>query len=241
MATHQGELGAFAHRYVSFRDRLEGLVLGAVATKEAADFVDPRLNFSGLHGSAGLYLRLTRREAKTAEGIRSAGTAMRQDSFIRCLGMSPASARSLLRAGRFLEPTWRDEVEQADSVIKLRVLDDSLARRTKVDVPVVAELLQSQYFLVLVQDGSDISESTASVFLWNLATDALLLRTTVKPRGTLIAARVAFGGASPSRAQLTQERLSESSAGAECALAAHVKEVANGSRSSGSGAARAAL
>ena len=220
---HSEGLAEPARRYLAFRDRLEGLILGA-ASRSPDRYADKRLRITGLRAGKGLYLRLPAKDGATKQGIRRAASAMEGDAIASCLGIAPASARGLWEKGEFLTPEWLKDTRNADSVMGLRVTDEVLRRHIKVDLPAVLNMVRSDWFLLVLQHGSNRRDDPVDVFLWDLRGDQQLLRGRIQANGALMPIRVRLKDAPPSPA-LAPERL-EDGAASDCSIAAQIKELA---------------
>ncbi|MFN9809998.1 MAG: hypothetical protein ACK6CU_10245 [Deltaproteobacteria bacterium] len=190
LTTHEEHLAPIVERYRTFRTRIEDWTMEAASAGEPERWADPRLRISGLHGGEGLYLRLRAEDATSREGIVRGALSMREDALTRCLGIAPASARGLFENGSFLMPEWLDAVRQEPDFLRLRVLDEQLARNMAVDVPIVSNLLRSGYFLLVVQQGDNRRDAPVDVYLWDLGENRQLLRTRIQARGVLIPVRI---------------------------------------------------
>lgn len=190
LSTHEEHLAPIVERYRTFRARIEDWTIEAASAGEPERWSDPRLRISGLHGGEGLYLRLTAEDAASREGVVRGALAMREDALTRCLGIAPASARGLFENGEFLMPEWLEQVREEPDFLRLRVLDEQLARNMAVDVPVVSNLLRAEYFLLVIQQGENRRDAPVDVYLWDLRENRQLLRTRIQARGVLIPVRI---------------------------------------------------
>lgn len=188
--THTEQLAPITERYRTFRERIEQWTLEAARGGEPERWSDPRLRIAGLGSGEGLYLRVRAEDATSAEGITRAALAMEPDALTRCLGIAPASARGLYENGAFLMPDWVETVRAEHDTMRLRVLDEQLARSMAVDVPIVASLLRAQYFLLVIQQGDNRRDAPVDVFLWDLRENRQLLRTRIQAHGVLIPVRI---------------------------------------------------
>ncbi len=221
LSTYDENLSSLSERYDRFRQRLERWTMEAAAGGDPTPFVDPRLRISGLHSGDGIYLRLQADQATSVEDIRNGALAMGPDALVRCLGIAPASVRGLYATGDFLNPEWRDRVIATTDFMRLRVLDEQLARNVEVDVPVIASLLEAQYFLLVIQQGESRRDAPVDVFLWDLREERQLLRTRIRANGMLLPVRLRFAGA-PSPQPSGQPEIF--SAGAhDCSIASQIK------------------
>lgn len=209
-----------AERVDRFRERLERMVQKAAA-EEPEPWADPRLDLAGLHGAQGLYLRIPAEDAGSSDRIAGAARAMGEDAFARCMGLSPISVRGLYERLDFLSPEWTDQIDEADGLMRLRVLDDELARHVKRDLPMLLHMVRSDYLLLVLERGGG-GDDPVDVHLWDLRDNEPLLRTRVQAGGTLLSARISMGDA-PRRAAAAP---SESGGARECAIAGEVKALA---------------
>ncbi len=193
LRVHEYELEAARVRYTGFRDKLENWVLRAAWSKPR-EHLDPRLRIAGLRAGNGLYLRLYAKDARTKRGIDEGARAMDADSIAACLGLAPASARGVWEKGGFLMPRWADQVRKEEHVMRLRVLDEMLARHIRSDLASVLGLLKSQWFMLVLQDGPTRRDHPVDVLLWDIKRDELLLRTRIQARGLLVPMRVRMEG-----------------------------------------------
>lgn len=216
------QLGQVVDRYRGFRSKIEGWVTEAAEEGEPERYVDPRLRIAALHSGQGLYLRLSGEQGKTAEGIAEGALAMDQDAITRCLGISPISIRGFYEKGEFLMPGWIDRAEEADGMMRLRVIDDELARYSDRDLPAILNAMQSQYFLLVIDRGETRGAGPVDVYLYDLRGDRRLLAVRTEPEGILIPVRVNVEGAPPSP-RITPRI--DSPGAAECSIAAQVKEL----------------
>lgn len=186
LTTHQEQLAGVSERYQAFRSRLERWTIGAAAAGEPEQHVDPRLRIAGLHDGPGLYLRLRASDAANPEAVARGALAMEQDALTRCLGIAPDSARGLYEHGDFLMPEWADSVEQEHDFLRLRVLDEQLARHITADVPVLATLMQARYFMLVLQQGDNRRDAPVDVYLWDIASETQLLAARIQADGVLL-------------------------------------------------------
>ncbi|MCG8556402.1 MAG: hypothetical protein MJD61_14095 [Proteobacteria bacterium] len=222
LQVHEHELSRVTRRYRPFRRKLEDRIIAAAA-RAPTDYADPRLGVAALHTGRGLYLRLHISQAANRRSVSEGARQMNADAIPACLGLAPASARGLFEQGAFLGEAWIEEARTTDSVARLRVIDDELARRIRRDLPSVMELLQSDWFLLVLQHGRKRADAAVDVFLWDLRQGSKLLSARVQPRGELLPFRFVTKGA-PAAPRI---KPSLRSAGAtDCSIAAQIKELA---------------
>ena len=222
LEVYNRRLGPVVERYRGFRAKIERWVTTAATGEAPETHVDPRLRISALHTGQGIYLRLRIEDAATPEGIERGVRQMVPDAITRCLGITPISLRGFYEQGTFLMPGWIDRAAEADGMMRLRVIDDELARRTERDLPGLLNAVQSQYFLLILEHGENRRDHPVDVYMWDLAHDRQLLRLRAQANGLLIPVRVAFEGTPPS----PRVRPNLHSGGAnDCSIAAQIKEL----------------
>lgn len=229
LETHARDLGDLTTRYRTFRERLERWTIEAAEAGEPERWVDPRLRIAGLHGgesggSEGIYLRVMAEYATSAEGIEASALSMETDALTRCLGIAPASARSLYESGQFLMPAFVDGIETETDLLRLRLYDEQMANAIASDVPVLGTLMQAQYFLLVIQQGENRRDAPVDVYLWDLRTEQQLLRARFTGRGVLIPVRIDALLPGIDMPPPPEGRPSTSSGGAhDCSIAAQIK------------------
>jgi hypothetical protein len=169
-------------------------------------------------------LRLSAQDAATTKGIARGAKTMEGDAIAACLGLTPASARGLWEKGEFLEDAWQKRVRKMDSVMELRVTDTMLARHLKADLPAVLNMLRSDWFLLVLEQGKNRRDDPVDVFLWDLRSGEQLLRSRIQAVGVLFAARVQSKDA-PASPKLPDARR-EAAAATDCSIAAQMKQLA---------------
>jgi hypothetical protein len=222
LRVHGQELAEPARRYREFRDRIENWILRA-AWSQPREHIDPRLRIEGLRAATGLYLRLYARDAKTKRGIDEGARSMDADTIASCLGLAPTSARGLWEKGEFLTAGWATGVRKEQSVMRLRVIDEMLARGIRSDLPSLLALTRSPWFMLVLQQGDTRRDHPVDVFLWDVRRDELLLRSRVQARGLLVPMRIAVGGA-PSGPRAPESLTS--GAATDCSIASQLKALA---------------
>jgi hypothetical protein len=145
---------------------------------------------------------------------------MESDAITRCLGVAPASARSLYALRGFLGPELVERANATTDVMGLRVIDDELRRRIARDLPPVGNLLRSDWFLLVLERGENRRDHPVDVYLWDLHSDRQLLAVRTRADGVLVPVRIAMPGAG------NAPRPAASTGGAnDCSIAAQVKEL----------------
>lgn len=224
LTTQQTQLADVSTRYQAFRARLERWTMEAAAAGEPEQHVDPRLRIAGLHDGQGLYLRIHASDAASAESIARGALSMEQDAITRCLGIAPSSARGLYERGDFLMPEWTEQLEAERDYLRLRVMDEQLARHITADVPVVATMMQAQYFLLVLQQGENRRDAPVDVYLWDMASETQLLAARVQADGVLLPVRIRTVLPDAPEAPRPEHAPSMTSGGAhDCSIASQIK------------------
>lgn len=219
---HHDTLGEATARYLDLRNDLTAKILDA-ATRVPIGRADRQLKIGGLRASPGMYLRIPRAAAASPEAIAEAAVAATPDVIAQCMGLAPASAVSFFERGSFLLPGWIAEARESESVLRLRVIDDELARRVKRDLPSVLSFLQSRWFLLVLEHGRRDHEPV-DVYLWDLREPEPLLEARIRSRGALLSARIRTGEGPPAaRLDPTNEHRSGSH---DCSIGAQIKALA---------------
>lgn len=221
LATHEAQLGPLVTRYQALLDRIYEDTQGA-AQRRVESYVDPRLKLDVLGSSPGIYLRLHTKDATSIESIQNHGLDMQQDAVPRCLGLHAVWFPELYAHGTFLEKRFIKQAEDAEDVMKLRVVAEELRQRTQRDLPFVAEALKARWFLLALEPGQNRRDAPVDVYLWDLRDNNLLLSGRVQADGILVSARIAVGGNKPGGyAQGVQ-----TGAAQDCSIAAKIRALA---------------
>ena len=221
LAVHEEQLEPAKKRYREFRQKLERLILEAGAQDNPKTMIDPRLKLSGLRSGRGLYLRLPKEDAADAAKIAEAASTMDSDAIVKCLGLTAASARGLYEQGAFLHEDFAKETKKQEGVMELRVTDEVLARHIKADLPSVLGLLRSKWFMLVLQTGDNRRDEPVDVYLWDLTSEDLLLRSRIQARGVMLSARILAEGA-----PRTTQKPHNDGAGQDCSIAAQLRALA---------------
>lgn len=198
-----------------FRQRLEELVI-ASAENPPETHADPRLRFAAMHDAHGVYLRIRAADAGSSEAIAHGSSRMMPDAFTRCLGIAPTSLRGLFERGAFLDTTWPERLRDAHTRLRLRVIQDELRRHISRDLPLFTELLDADYFLLVLEQ----EDGAFDVFMWDLHDGTELLRTRARPSGLLVPVRINLPGI-PNGPR--PHPMPHPVGAAECSIAGHVK------------------
>jgi len=222
MKAYNEQLLPVAERYQDVAKKIRADTAGA-ASRPAETYVDPRLKLDALGSGKGLYLRLPATAVvKTPEQVSSASLDMPPDAIARCLGLDPMPVPELFARGGFLEKEWIERANDADSVLKLRVVAEELKQRSARDLPFLAEAVTAQWFMLVLERGDNRRDAPVDAYLWDLRSNKLLLSTHAKATGSLISARIAVGGA----AQGNYASGAQTGAAQDCSIASQLRSIA---------------
>ena len=218
------QLEPMVSRYQALVANIRGNTSDAAKRSEPERYADPRLRIDTLGASKGLYLRLKVNDAKDPARIAAAAADLPPDAIARCLALAPLSAAELMARGSYLERGWIDRAREADSVLKLRVVAEELRQRSKRDLPFVTEALTASWFMLVLERGETRREAPVDVYLWEVASNKLLLSSRIKAEGALVAARIAVGGVKPGH----YAENAQTGAAQDCSIASQVRALVEG-------------
>jgi hypothetical protein len=218
------ELAPIVARYEDITTKVRKHTRDAARQPRTETSVDPRLRLDALGSSKGPYLRLEESQIPLAGKLDEAKLDETSDAIARCLGLAPLPAGELLARGSFLLPDWIKQAEEAESLMKLRVVAEELKQRSERDLPFVIEALQAQWFLLVIERGANRRDGPVDVYLWDLRNDQLLLRTRTEAAGALVSARIAVEGVKPGH----YASGAQTGAAQDCSIAAQLRSLSGG-------------
>lgn len=221
LSAHRSQLGPLVTRYQDVLAKVFRNTKGA-AQRRVETFVDPRLKLDALGSNKGIYLRIKAKDATSPEQITNAGLDMQPDAIGRCLGLTTVWFPEMYAHGTFLEERFIKQAEDADNLMKLRVVAEELRQRSQRDLPFVGEALKAQWFMLVLERGDNRRDAPVDVYLWDLRSDALLLSARTQADGVLVSARIAVAGTTPG--QYASGR--QSGAAEDCSIAAKLRAIA---------------
>lgn len=221
LRTYQGELAAPRATMSAARQKLERLVASA-AQRGNDPYVAAGFDFPQLREGSGLYLRIPLQSARDPAQLRAAAREMEPDWIPSCLGLSPVSAREIYEIGEFLTPEFVAHLD-AEGVMKLRVREDTLARRSASDLQKLLAAAASRWFVLVLQEGASRHEQPVRVFVWDLPSEKLLLAARVQSQGILLTSHILSQGVDPRG----QPKLGDQSRAAanDCSIAAGARRL----------------
>jgi len=222
MKAYNEQLLPVAERYQDVAQKIRANTAGA-ASRPAETYIDPRLKLDALGQGKGLYLRLpSTAVVKTPEQVSSASLDMPPDAIARCLGLAPLPVPELFARGGFLEKEWIERANDADSVLKLRVVAEELKQRSKRDLPFLADAVKAEWFFLVLERGDNRRDAPVDAFLWDLKSNKLLLSSHAKAKGTLVSARIAVSGSKPGN----YASGAQTGAAQDCSIASQLRALA---------------
>lgn len=223
LEAHQKQLGPFVERYEKLVDSVFRYTTAA-AQKPPERYTDPRLKLDVLGSGKGVYLRLKADQAVDREHIIKAALDVQQDAIARCLGLAPVWFPELYAHGTFLEERFIKQAKDAQDVLKLRVVAEELRQRTQRDLPFVAEWVNAQWFMLVLERGENRREAPVDAYIWDLRTQQLLFSGQAQADGVLVAARIAVTGTTPGQ----HSSGAQTGAAHDCSIAAKLRALAGG-------------
>lgn len=184
----------------------------------ASRLVEAEVGPSALHDEEVVYLRVRAQDLRSEETLEAAIESDSDDAVGSCLGLELTPLASLSDVPEVLTAKWVSRVEDTNDMQRLSVREEQLRRAIDRELPALTELVPADYFLLLVVQGQSRLEDPVDIFLWDLDSDALVLRSRTENRGKLITVRSQIGpDADSARAE------GDPVAMADCSIAAHVK------------------
>lgn len=182
--------------------------------------VESGLKFSDLHGVPILYARVRAVELRTPDTVRASLVAKPKDAIGACLGLEMTSTSALYDVPDILQEKWLTSADETNDMLRLNIRHEQLEQAIHRELPALSELTKAAYLLLAVVQGHERDKDPVDLFLWDLRSDTLVLRSRTEARGRLIAARSQIGSA-PRGAGPEERPL----AAADCSIAAHLKAI----------------
>jgi hypothetical protein len=222
LRTYEGELAAPRATMTAARQKLERLVVASAAKRGNDPYVAAGFDFAQLREGSGLYLRIAQQSAGDPSQLRAAARQMEPDWIPSCLGLDPQSAREIYEIGEFLTPEFVAHLED-EGVMKLRVREDTVARRSASDLQKLLAAAGSRWFMLVLQEGPSRHDQPVRAFVWDLPSEKLLLAARVQSQGILLTSHILSQGVDPK----SQPKLGDQSRAAanDCSIAAGVKRL----------------
>lgn len=184
----------------------------------ASRLVQAKVGPSALHDEEVVYLRVRAQELRSESTLEAAIEGASDDAIGSCLGLELTPLASLSDVPEVLTAKWVSRVEDTNDMQRLSVREEQLRRAIDRELPALAEHVPADYFLLLVVQGQNRLEDPVDVFVWDLDSDALVLRSRTENRGKLITVRSQIG---PNADSASAE--GDPVAVADCSIAAHIK------------------
>jgi len=123
---------------------------------------------------------------------------------------------------------WFKQAEEAESLMKLRVVAEELNQRSKRDLPFVAEAVEAEWFMLAIERGANRRDGPVDMYIWDLRNDQLLLRTRTQASGALVSARIAVEGVTPGHYAAG----AQTAAAQDCSIASQLRGLTGGEAAS---------
>ena len=215
---HRNDIQPVAAHIREFREGLVG-TLRELAARPSANRAQPGLELERLSRRPGIYVRLNESQLADDETLAEAISTMHPDSLGACLGLAPQAPGPLFATREILGEEWLEETLQEEDVLKLRVAERQLTGQVEHDLPLVLDLVQSDYLLFMVVRGETRMEAPVDVYLWDLSDGELLLQTRTLQRGRLLSVRIGVGDVPRVRGQDLDRRAGV----VDCSIASSVR------------------
>ncbi len=173
---------------------------------------------SALHEEKVIYLKVPASDLRSEETLQAAIQAEDEDAIGACLGLEVIPLDALSDVPEVLTAKWLARADETNDMRRLSVREEQLRRAIERQLPELEARVPADYFLLLVVQGKSRLHDPVDVFLWDLATDALVLRSRTENRGRLITVRSQIGPKSDSANAEGDPIVT-----ADCSIAAHVK------------------
>jgi len=180
--------------------------------------VRAKVRLSELHDEKVVYLKVRAPELRSEETLREAIEAEDEDAIGSCLGLEMIALSALSDVPEVLTSKWLARADETNDMQRLSVREEQLTRAIERELPALQQRVPADYFLLLVVQGKNRLRDPVDVFLWDLDTDELVLRSRTENRGRLITVRSQIGPQSDAAKAAGDPIVT-----ADCSIAAHVK------------------
>ena len=206
----------------AFESKINTWVMRASKNPNPKTWADPKLNINGLHGAQGVYLRILEANTTDTDKIAVATQLADEDAITNCLGFAPLTLKSLYAVADLTGDSWLNELSNTHDYMRLSVMQEQLANRTSRDLPVLLNVVQSDYLLLAIVRGESRFEDPVDVYMWDIKRNKPLLRTRTKAKGMLVSVKIALDGTPRGAAK----PLPKKSGAADCSIASQIREAA---------------
>jgi cell division protein FtsB len=180
--------------------------------------VRAKVRLSELHDEKVVYLKVRAPELRSEETLRAAIEAEDEDAIGSCLGLEMIALSALSDVPEVLTSKWLARADETNEMQRLSVREEQLTRAIERELPALQQRVPADYFLLLVVQGKSRLRDPVDVFLWDLDSDELVLRSRTENRGRLITVRSQIGPKSDAAKAAGDPIVT-----ADCSIAAHVK------------------
>lgn len=172
LTAYDRAVAAYRRPVTRLDEKLAKLVTKAATAPWQGDHHDPIFSVDALGKGKGIYVRVPRREAADIDKLHRAARRQHSDAVAGCLAVNPALYGRLLVLGDVVAPDFREKIREADSVTRLRALDQDFVLRAQRDLPRLADILRPDWLIAILEGG----DAELEVHVWDLHRGRELLR-----------------------------------------------------------------
>ena len=205
-----------------FEEQINSWVFSASKNPNPETWAVDNFNIEGLHAGQGVYLRILEANTTDANKIAVATQLAEQDVVTNCLGIAPLTLKSLYAISDLTGDAWLSELANTHDYMRLSVMQEQLSNRISRDLPVLLNVVQSDYLILLIVRGESRFDSPVDVYIWDIKRKKPLLRTRTKANGILVTAKIALDGSVGGAATPGPKK----SGAADCSIASQIRAAA---------------
>ncbi len=157
------------------RQLLETVDAGAPTELRHAD-----ISLEALRAGRGLYLYASRAhlDKLVLERLKVEDGHYDASDILRCLGLGPVHVYELSARSKLVSPPWAAALEAVRNDIGIRVVEDEFRRLSERDLPLLTEMLASDYLLLVLTEAAKPQQ--ADIYIWNLSDNERLFASRVE-------------------------------------------------------------
>ncbi|MDP3276406.1 MAG: hypothetical protein Q8Q09_14505 [Deltaproteobacteria bacterium] len=164
-----------APEYQRARRRIERLVQSAVGAY-GGDRVEAGFTVEALRSTVSLMGRVRMGEIRGEATVAASIHRRFEDQVGGCLGIESDRVWRFFDRGEFLTTAYVDALRPAEGVDRLRFLREDLRTRLRNDTPALVQAARRRFFVLVVDEGSSQIDGPSRLYIWDFATERLLLR-----------------------------------------------------------------
>jgi hypothetical protein len=185
LAEHASLTRTLAPEYQQTRAKIERLVVSALGAW-AGDFHTEGLTLEQLRREPILFGRIRLGEVQRTDQVRASIRRRFEDQVGGCLGVEIERVWKFYDRGEFLMPSYIDALRPATGTDRLRFLREDLLTRLRVDTPDLVAFGRRAVFGLVVDEGRSQIDGASRIYLWDMASERLLLRARAEGNETVI-------------------------------------------------------